>query len=454
MDQIKNFIIRNVSLSRPILLALSGGPDSMYLFAKLCLMRKELGINFAVAHVDHSWRKESVSEALTLHELCAAHHVVFHMKKLNPAEAVGNLEAACRAERLKFFRELAFLYGYQGVFLGHHKDDVAETVLKKVFEGAKIDSLSLPAVAEVEGITLFRPMLHLTKQEILEFLKDKKIAFFADKTNEDLKFTRARMRHYLLPYLKNYFGKNITNPLKRLGEQSEELSAFLDDSLAPFLSKVKVSAFGAALDLSKEIPESNFLLKHLIRRFCLSGGLVLSHTAIDTSALHLEKGTANHQFEGGKYLLAIDRKRLLLLPKESKPLSGRFSLTFGVHTFGPWQVQVERATDSSSISKGWENAFAKGFSLIVPEGKYQLGQADLSAPFIGRRSLDKWWNEYKVPAVLRVRLPVLWHEGAVFQELLTPFSHSNSKISENSLRVSINLLKGNMLSGRISDAQK
>jgi len=412
----------------------------MCLFTSLCFIQKELGIRFAVAHIDHGWREESASEAKALYELCKTHKVTFHLKKLNPAEAQGNLEAACRFERLKFFKELVALYGYQGVFLGHHKDDVSETVLKKVFEGARLDCLGLPAITKFEGVTLFRPLLGMTKEDILEFLKKNQVAFFEDKTNADLKFTRARMRHYLLPYLKKHFGKNISSPLKRLGEQSEELSAFLDDSLAPFLSKTKTSAFGSCLDLSKEMPESLFLLKHLIRRFSLSRGLILSHTALEASVTHLARGTANHQFEGGENLLAIDRKKLLLLPKKSKPLLGRLKLVPGFHTFGSWQIQVEYTKNVSFSSKGWENVFDQGFTLILPEADYHMAEVELKAPFVEGKSLDKWWTEHKVPAILRTRLPVVWQETSVVQELLTSFSKLNSKRNARNIKVRITSL--------------
>lgn len=410
----------------------------MYLFEGLCLLQKEMGLSFAVAHVDHGWREESAKEAEFLRELCSQRRLAFYEKKLDPNQLSGNLEAACRSERLKFFKELSNQYGFQGVFLGHHKDDAVETTLKKVFEGARLDTLGLKAFSQVEGVSLLRPILSLSKQEIMRYLEEKRIPFFYDVTNTDQRFMRARMRENLLPYLKKHFGKDITEPLRRLGEQAEELSTFLDEMLAPFMAKVDANSFGLCLDLSNRMPESEFLLKQLVRRFCVLGGFSLSHAALDQSVLLLKKGASNRQFEAGESLLAIDRKKMMLLLKKRATLPLPLKLKPGLQNFGAWHIHVERGGDIPSFaSTGWEQVFKNGFVFTLPEGEYEVGSADLSASFLKGKSLDKWWTEHKVPAVLRARIPVIWQGNTIVWECLTKCSNVCLKEEKDSLKVTI-----------------
>ena len=140
-DLFLKFLNSRCDWSRPVLIGLSGGPDSMALLHLLreCAQKKDLRIG--VAHVNHCWRAESSYEAAQLEELVKNLGYSFHLKVLNPSELTGNLEDACRRERLAFFNELTHAYGYQAVILGHHRDDQAETVLKRFLEGASLVNL-------------------------------------------------------------------------------------------------------------------------------------------------------------------------------------------------------------------------------------------------------------------------------------------------------------------------
>ena len=137
-QELRRFLRAHYSQGRELLLALSGGPDSQALFHLLV----EFRYPFRVAHVDHAWRPESAKEAKALEELCRQHKIPFHLKTLNPDEMQGNLEDACRQERLSYFQELSTQWNCQAVVLGHHADDQAETVLKRLFEGASLEKLA------------------------------------------------------------------------------------------------------------------------------------------------------------------------------------------------------------------------------------------------------------------------------------------------------------------------
>lgn len=164
IDILSKFLIQHRKTNKPLLLALSGGPDSLALFHLLLEVSKEHSIPFAIAHVDHGWRPESGTEAEILKELAQKHDLGFHLKKLDPKSLEGNLEDACRSERLQFFKELCQAHEYEAVLMGHHADDAAETVLKRLFEGSSLKAVAgLQEVSCYDDLQIWRPLLKKTK---------------------------------------------------------------------------------------------------------------------------------------------------------------------------------------------------------------------------------------------------------------------------------------------------
>ena len=137
--EVIDFFEKYIDTSRPVLLGLSGGADSMCLFHLLLQWNK---VQVHIVHIDHGWRKESLSESKILEALAGKHKLEFFQKRLDPIRYKGNLENESRKERYAFFSKVAEETNAQGILLGHHADDVQETVLKRVLEGAKLTSLA------------------------------------------------------------------------------------------------------------------------------------------------------------------------------------------------------------------------------------------------------------------------------------------------------------------------
>ncbi len=299
---------------KPLLLGLSGGPDSTALFYLLL----ECDRPFQVAHIDHGWRPESGKEALYLAELSKSHGIPYYLQRLSPKESPGNLENNARRMRLVFFRELCHKHKLQGVVLGHHADDQAETVLKRIFEGATLPKLKgLGPKTLVEGVTLFRPLLKVFKKEILTWLNDRKVHYFNDQTNRDTRFLRGRMRTELLPALSQSFGKTISRSLCRIGDAAAELREFLETLLEPYRERVVRKEGETVLDLNPHWPKSPFLLKAIIRDLFDREQMALSNSVLTTIILHLEKRRGRTSIQVGKRKVILGQGVIVL----KKPLS-------------------------------------------------------------------------------------------------------------------------------------
>ncbi len=200
----------------PFLLGLSGGPDSIYLFHTLL----RGGYPFQICHINHGWRKESATEAKQLEAMALSHHIPFYYIQLQIDPASKNLEEISRDARLKAFAGIYHQVGAKALLLGHQRDDLAETILKRVFEGAHLQHIpGIKRESTLHGMHLIRPLLHLSKEEIVEYLEDEKISYFTDPTNLSAEFLRGRMRAKLVPQLEESFGKKVKENLLLLGER-------------------------------------------------------------------------------------------------------------------------------------------------------------------------------------------------------------------------------------------
>lgn len=420
-QQVAHFIKKHWDQQSKILLAFSGGPDSLALLHLLLSLRKNASFFLALAHVDHGWRKEGQEEALQIAEMAKHLGLTLHTKKLDPNEMEGNLEAACREARLKFFSDLCQTHHYQAVLMAHHADDLAETVLKRVLEGSSMTNLSgISPLVELYGMNIWRPLLSIPKHKLTQWLKDHSLKGFDDHTNRDPRFLRARLRTKIIPQLSEDFGKEISSGLCRVGIDSFELREYLDEKISPYLDRIIVGDFGVLLDLSRDCPSAAIEIKHLIRSCCERYDALWTRENIEVAAQMLIEGSADKQLAMGKRQMYIDRGRLFIvknepckLPLESLPMMP------GQWKYGPWQVEVSLTKMFSDVCSNWRLLWQGKGEVVLPAGNYDLGLPCLNALYPRSSPLSKWWTNHKVPAFFRMCVPVVYREGLVRHEFLT-----------------------------------
>lgn len=398
-----------------VLLAISGGPDSRALLQCLLCARDSLKFELALAHVNHGWREESGAEAQALEKLARSLGLAFHLKVLDPKELTGNLEQACRLERLRFFAELSKKQGYESVLLGHHRDDQAETVLKRILEGASLQTCGgMAECSEFEGLRLLRPWLKVPKSVLLQYLQEDKTSYFVDATNGDTRFLRGRMRQEIFPLLEKSYGKNISASLARLGQESREFDAFMHEQYASMLESSVKGPYGCYLDCSRV--GSPFLLRWILKTWFLRNNLNLSQAVIESAADKLLQGKADITIRTKSCRIYVDRGRIFLifkdleLPLETPVVEGSFR-------YGPWQATVVEGEQPEM--RGWEAAWKGSVCIRLPDGDCTL--ANYSA-FSDTRRLQKLWTDCKIPACFRHLVPVIGCRGEVAQEFLSPKS--------------------------------
>lgn len=214
-----------------VVLAISGGADSMAMAH--ILLRRFPGHSYVIAHVNHGLRPEADEEEQFVSDFAHAYGVEFCCYRADIAtlakERKQGIEETGREERYRFFRSL----GADRILTAHHKDDWAETVLFHVVRGCGIQGL---CGIEPCKDDLGRPLLCVTKKEILEYCEKERINYKTDSSNEDVKYTRNRIRKNVLPLLKE-INPNVTESLARLSESVVDDHDFLESTAYCYFQK-------------------------------------------------------------------------------------------------------------------------------------------------------------------------------------------------------------------------
>ncbi|MEO0454347.1 MAG: tRNA lysidine(34) synthetase TilS [Verrucomicrobiota bacterium] len=203
--------------------AVSGGVDSMVLLEGM----RRASLSFIVCHLDHGWRDSSAADAAWLEKWCLENKIPFRLKQV---AGMKKSEDSARQARLSFYEEVIKQEELSGVWLAQHADDVIETFFLQLLRGAGPEGLaSIQPVSQVHGISLYRPLLNYSKEQLLQLANDWELDWREDETNQSMEFARNRVRHLLLPVLRKCSEREFTPLLTRT---IQLLSAENDDWLA------------------------------------------------------------------------------------------------------------------------------------------------------------------------------------------------------------------------------
>jgi len=224
------------SAGESVVVGLSGGADSVALLHALTALGRHRGFTVVAAHLDHGLRPDSAADAAFCRELCEALGIPFRTRRADVAARRraegGGLEEAARRERHAFLRVVKEDEGASWIALAHTRDDQAETVLLRLLRGA--GGLGLSAMRPRAG-DLLRPMLSLSRRDVLDHLAARALSWREDASNADLAIARNRVRHELIPYLERHFNPAVREALARsaalLAEDADVLGAGAGDAL-------------------------------------------------------------------------------------------------------------------------------------------------------------------------------------------------------------------------------
>jgi tRNA(Ile)-lysidine synthase len=250
-----------------VVAALSGGPDSVALLHALQTAAPRLGFRVVAAHLDHALRASSPADAAFCRNLCERLGVQLHMATADVRGRArrdrAGIEAAAREERYSFLRQVAWRVAASAIALGHNRDDQAETLLLRLLRGS--GSAGLGAMRPKRG-DLIRPLLGVSRAEVLAHLAAHGLEWREDASNADLALLRNRVRHELLPYLEARVSPAARRTLARTAATlADEAAWFTAEAVRLLPSVGRPVAGGFALDRRALRALPSALGRHVVR---------------------------------------------------------------------------------------------------------------------------------------------------------------------------------------------
>ena len=266
---------RMLAAGDSVLIAVSGGPDSVTLVHVLHTLAAEFPLRLAIAHLNHSLRrKDSDRDAEFVADIARQLDFPCYIEKKDvrrlQQSAHLSLEEAGRKIRYRFFEEISARYGFNKVAIGHHSNDNAELVLMNLLRGS--GPLGLSGIAPVRDGKIVRPLIHLKRSEIIAYIAEKKLPFVTDASNTDLSYRRNRIRRHLIPELEKSYNPAIIETLNRVGTIMRAEDQWLEDILSKDFNKC-ISVKGpdvVSIDLNRLQGLATAARRRIIRRAILS----------------------------------------------------------------------------------------------------------------------------------------------------------------------------------------
>ena len=207
-----------------VVAGVSGGADSVSLFLVLCKLRKKIPFDLRVVHVNHGIRKEAGADEAYVKELCDKEGIPFYGVKADVKEVAAkqsmSVEEAGRWVRYQAFTDCFpkdLIKERAKIAVAHHMDDRAETLLFHLARGSGLKGLGgiMPIAKRKDGSTIIRPLLCVERREIEQYLEKEGISYCTDSTNDEDDYTRNRIRHHILPMMKDEISKSVVQNMNR-----------------------------------------------------------------------------------------------------------------------------------------------------------------------------------------------------------------------------------------------
>lgn len=266
MQETLDFLYKIVSNGDKIVVAVSGGPDSMFLLDALLKVRKSKTFDVVVAHVNHNVRKESYEEAKKVEEYCKNNNIVFEYMII---EKYGNdnFHDYARNIRYKFFSDIVNKYQAKYLFTAHHGDDLMETVLMRIVRGSSLSGYAgFNRETIMDNYTIVRPLITLTKDEIEIYMNDNNLWYAVDKSNAKDVYTRNRYRKYILPKLKEE-NRNVHKKFLNFSNKINDVSNFFENYVNKKYEKVLKND---KLDIKKILEEERIVIDRILSKYLFS----------------------------------------------------------------------------------------------------------------------------------------------------------------------------------------
>ncbi len=405
--------IHSHSLCQPesrILAAVSGGIDSTV----LCEVLHQLKYDFAVAHCNFGLRaEEAEADQLFVKKLAKKYNVPFYTENFNTRAFAEqeklSTQMAARTLRYQWFEAVRQQEGYDYIATAHHSNDTTETILLHLTKGTGIAGLH--GIPPKNG-HIIRPLLSITKDDIYDFVTSEKIVWREDSSNESTKYQRNKIRHEVIPVL-----KEINPSLEETMQHTAERVSHAEAIVAAYINNLRAQSIKEAEDAVyiSLVPLQNatglpVVLHELLRPYNFSYTVVLE-------LVEALEGISGKQFDSPTHTLVKDREQLVITPRNMSSF-GSVSIQDGDTTAEAGNISfVIRYVDAASYKLNTKPHVA---ALDADQLKFPLKlrtwqEGDWFVPLgmNGKKKISDLLIDKKVPANLKLQVLVLVSEQSI-----------------------------------------
>ena len=433
---------RMVRAGDTVLVAVSGGPDSVALVHILLTLAPKFSFQVAMAHLNHCLRKNesardeafvvSLAERLKLPAHVDKQDVRRYQKRHNLS-----LEEAARQVRYRFYGDIAARFGYDKIALGHHSDDNAELVLMYLLRGS--GPLGLSGIPPMRDNTIIRPLINLKRLDIMNYISAKELEYVVDSSNRDSQFLRNKIRNRLIPEIKDEYNPKLIDSLNRLASVLGAEEEWIERLIQPIYKKTVV--FEKQNRLGLEVDELNkepiAVQRRLIRKAILQvkGNLRrVAFTHVEAAVRLARNGPPSGMLDLPDQIRICRDQDVLLISKELQkqihPVAGPLSskgLRYAYELPKPGEIVIKEADLKIRFSEisvaheyDWRHSGHRVALFDMDKVRFPLAirnfcPGDRFSPLgmRGTQKLKKFFIDHKVSRTERTKCPIVLSQNKI-----------------------------------------
>ncbi len=410
LDKQKKIINKKDSL----IVGVSGGPDSMGLLHFLISIKDKYDLKINVAHVNHHTRdNENIYEENLIKSYCENQSIPIFIANFKYSNQ-HNFHEEARNFRLDFFLKLANKLNSNKIALAHHQDDQIETILFKILRGNHLSGyVGMKESFNInEEISLIRPLLDVTKQEILAYCKEKNVPYAIDSSNFKNKYTRNRIRNQIVPIFKE-LQPDFNSKIIQFQEQLKEASDFIELNTIKLIQEmiILIEKDRIILDLNKLKKVHIALLRNIL--FYVMDELSknkfeLTYEKIKNLINIINNDKPNVTFNLGKNYYCLKEYEKLIFQFGKDDCKG---YSIEIDEFKEYllpdgmKISVKKVLEKAKITNKSMNLCYN--STILPLIIRTKQEGDYIKTKIGKKKINRIFIDEKIPVSLRRTWPLL-----------------------------------------------
>lgn len=409
MEEAYNYLLNdiNIKYGDSVVLGVSGGPDSMALLHLMTRLKKALDIEVVCAHVNHNTgRPGQFEEQKFVERFCKQNNIVFETLTIDDY-GDDNFHNEAHSKRYNYFDKLVKQYNAKYLLTAHHGDDLIETILMRIVRGSTLRGYSgFSKVVKKNGYKIIRPLIQVTKEEILEYNKKNNIKYALDSSNFKDVYTRNRFRKYIVPQLKKE-DINVHKKFYKFSKTLLEYNEFIDKIVN---SKIKEIYPNNVLNIEKFRNEDKIIqqkvIYHILENTYQDDLMLITDKHVDILLDVIKSKRSNVKVHLPNGVQAIESYDTLVLSTINREVNS-YDIELNKFVNLPNGKNIEVVKDTKLTNNFVCRLNSKEISLPLHVRSRQNGDKILIKGMIGKKKINDVFIDCKIPMDERDKWPIV-----------------------------------------------